>query len=219
MTVKVDLDAMRAGTAPTLFEEKLPRLMDKEGDIPKVDMQDSSGVLELREDSAIQYSLLVDLLKIGKENEGTFPVSFTVIDKFFIDSRQQTKQFASIEIIVIGTEEIEEEPVQEAVIEEQEVEELKEVVEQVVTKPEKLPPPPKADTSNMEAAASMRADSLIGASLVVQPKPPPGVVLITEEEQNKLIDDWLTNLEVPEVVYEPPPVKIKISKIKRDGNT
>ena len=43
--------------------------------------------------------------------------------------------------------------------------------------------------------------------------------MITEEEQNKLIDEWLTNLEVPEVEYEPPPVKIKISKIKRDGNT
>ena len=38
LTVEVDLAAMIAGTAPTLFEEKLPRLMDKEGDIPIVDM-------------------------------------------------------------------------------------------------------------------------------------------------------------------------------------
>ena len=46
----------------------------------------------------------------------------------------------------------------------------------------KLPPPPKVDASVMEVAATMRADSLIGASLVVVPKPPPGVSLITEEE-------------------------------------
>ena len=51
LTLEVDLDAMRSGTGPTLFEKKLPMLIDKEGDTPIVDMQDSSGVLELREDS------------------------------------------------------------------------------------------------------------------------------------------------------------------------
>ena len=63
-------------------------------------------------------------MKIGKENEGQFPVTFTVTDEFYIDSRQETKQFASIEIIVNGAEEVEEEQVQEVVIEEEVVEEV-----------------------------------------------------------------------------------------------
>lgn len=51
-SIEVDLDSMRAGTAPVIsFEEKLPPLLDKEGDIPIVDMKDGSGVLELREDN------------------------------------------------------------------------------------------------------------------------------------------------------------------------
>lgn len=44
---------------------------------------------------------------------------------------------------------------------------VEEVIEEVVVEVKKLPPTSKPDASNMEAAATMRADSLIGASLVV----------------------------------------------------
>lgn len=140
-------------------------------------MQESSGVLELREDSARQYSITANLTKIQKKNQGQYPVSFTVTDIHFLESRRETKQFASLEIIVHGEDEVEE--VVEEVIEEV-VEE--EVIEEVVIVEVKLPPPPKVEASKMETSAAMRADSLIGASLVVQPKPPPGVSLISEEE-------------------------------------
>ena len=169
---------MKEGTAPILWHLALPILRDYEGDTPKVELQDSSRVIQLIQISTLEYSVEIDLTTIKKENNGQYPISFKITDEHFSDSQQATNQFASLDIKVTEKEEILEEEVEE--IEEVE-EEVVEEVEEVVFVPEvQIVAPPEPDAATMALIASLRADSLIGVSTMVTPKLPPGVVLLTE---------------------------------------
>ena len=101
--MNADLDSIRNGSISPIFEYELPKLIDFEGDTPKLEMSDNSKTLSLVEVNSYEYKLWCDMSQLTQENEGSFSILFKIEDDKFSESQLKTNTFASLEIKITET--------------------------------------------------------------------------------------------------------------------